>query len=41
MAKQNLWIIRIKNNPKADTYTLQYEEDSYNWDNVQIDPVKN
>ena len=30
-----------KLNIKADTYILQDEDDSYNWDHVKIDSVKN
>ena len=42
MAKQNLRRVRIKKkNTKAEYYVLQYEYESNNWANVNIDPIKN
>ena len=30
-----------RENTKSDTYILQDEDNSYTWDSVKIDPVKN
>ena len=43
-----IWINKIyreyvsrKVNTKPDTYIIQDEDKSYNWDHVKIDPIKN
>ena len=32
--------ISRKENTKANIYILQDEDDSYNWDNIKMDPAK-